>query len=84
LTSFSSCLLVPQYFYDARKFQKLEKTQKSKTKTHKYDFMNNYEVDKKNPECITAVKNGQSIKKATIQDLLKKMKNPGTHLNERY
>jgi len=46
--------------------------------------MNNYEVDKKNPECITAVKNGQSIKKATIQDLLKKMKNPGTHLNERY
>lgn len=46
--------------------------------------MTNYEVDKKNAECITAVKNGHNAKKATIQDLLKKMKTPGTHLNERY
>jgi len=84
LTPFSSCLLVPGYFYDARKFQKLAKAQKSKTKSHKHDFMNNYDVDKKAPDCITAVKNGHNAKKATIADLLKKMKTPGQNLNHRF
>lgn len=69
LTNFSSCLLVPPYFYDARKFQKLAKVQKSKSKSNKFDFMNNYEVDKKAPECITAVKTTHNAKKVSLADL---------------
>lgn len=50
LTPYSSCLLVPGYFYDARKFSKIENQKKSKNKSHKYDFMENYSINKKATE----------------------------------
>lgn len=84
LTSFSSCLLVPHYFYDARKFQKIAKNQKSKTKDQKFEFMGNYEVDKKTPDCITAIKNNHNAKKVSVADLEKKLKSPSQYLNQKF
>ena len=45
LTSFSSCLLVPPFFYDARKFEKAGKEAKGKVKEDK-GFMKYYNTDK--------------------------------------
>lgn len=55
LTNFSSCLLVPSYFYDARKFEKYQKTETNKNQP-KLEFMNHFELSN-NSSCITAIKN---------------------------
>lgn len=62
LTSFSSCLLVPSYFYDARKFEKATKGQKTKGKSER-NFMKNYSTttDKNQITAIRKVHQSKAI-----------------------
>lgn len=46
--------------------------------------MNNYNVDKKATDCITAIKSTHNAKKVTVADLQKKLKNPNQHLNLKF
>ena len=85
LTSMSSCLLVPGYFYDARKFEKILSSSSHVDNRlvklqEKFSFLKNYFIledksknnKKKN---VSAVKNIHSNKKViTIKELKEKLK----------
>lgn len=94
LTNMSSCLLVPSYFYDARRFNKLkDKGKQSVSKslsnlTKQFTFLSNYDLKTKckgKGQFVSVVKNSHKKNKPTsVEDLMKYLKNPGEKINQKF
>lgn len=92
LTELSSCLLIPKYFYDARRFEKILPGKKSVSKSYetlskKFPYLKKYNLTtstKKNQKTVSVVKNTLNNKDPINLKDLKKNLESKKHLNEKF
>ena len=93
LTKLSSCLIVPNFFYDFRRFEKVQGGNKSLTKQHSklkksHNFLKRYNLGEAlsgNKTVITAYRNTLNAKKViSVSQLKRNFNKAKDHLNEKF
>lgn len=92
LTELSSCLLIPKYFYDARRFDKILPGKKSVSKSYaslqkKFPFLKKYNLadsSKKDQKTVSVVKTTLNNKEIISIKKLKKIFEGKKNLNEKF
>ncbi len=92
LTPLSSCLIIPDYFYNSRKFINVKGGKQNTSKTQKtlisnFNFLNHYYFPtstKKHTNVSVIKKTLSSNKVLTVNEMQKILKNPDKHINTKF